>query len=716
MSSLTRITTTFLLLLGLGQPLAVAQSLEDVKVGVGGRVKLGHWTMLQVTVKDPGAATQLRARTRDGDGTEVVYRFGVRPTGGRMTQYVKWGRVESRLQLELVDNSGKVLTTKRVPLPSPPLPSTHRIILSTGKKPKLGGAISFAETGDNWQGAHSEVSDLPDRWHGYDSVHTLVMTTSQANTTTSLSESQFTALERWVRMGGRFILVAGSQGAEVFGKTSRFKRFLPGDFKGVVEQTRTEKIETYAAAKSPLDRVVGIDDEFKFQVSLLENLKADVYLYETAGTQGERPLISQHSYGFGRVVIVSFDLDNNLFQRWEAYDNLVYQILSLTLRGGTEQIAKGGRASHVGYEDLMGQLRGALDQFAGVETIPFSVVAVLIISYVVLIGPVDYFLLRRLGWQRLTWVTLPVVTIAFCCISVWLYQTSKSERSRVNQVDLVDVDINTGTVRGTSWFHVYSSKADAYDIDLGVSPFTTVIDPRKAKKLLSWHGMPGSGLGGLSNPTFSPGGESSYSISRSEGIHRMPIHIAGSKSLVGRWWAKKKFSTSAIQLKANREGTLDGKVTWPLDVEFEESILLYQNWAYYIRFPLKKGTEVLMRELPTPKHFDWRLTRRYTVDARNVTTPWDTSDISDLPRIMEIMMFYKIAGGRNYTKLSHRYQSFVDLSDQLTSRNAIVFGRVKNRATYLSAVSSQSAKSTIRETPNDRAWTFYRVIVPVQGR
>ena len=57
--------------------------------------------------------------------------------------------------------------------------------------------------------------------------------------------------------------------------------------------------------------------------------------------------------------------------------------------------AEVGQVAHVGYTDIIGQLRGALDQFSGVTLFAFSWVAVLLGVYVLLIGPGDYFFLNR---------------------------------------------------------------------------------------------------------------------------------------------------------------------------------------------------------------------------------------------------------------------------------------------------------------------------------
>jgi len=72
------------------------------------------------------------------------------------------------------------------------------------------------------------------------------------------------------------------------------------------------------------------------------------------------------------------------------------------------------------FDDLAGQLRSSLEQFRGVRLAPFFVVASLLVLYILLIGPGDYFLLRRLrrGMQW-TWLTFPAVVVLFAAGGYW---------------------------------------------------------------------------------------------------------------------------------------------------------------------------------------------------------------------------------------------------------------------------------------------------------
>ena len=81
---------------------------------------------------------------------------------------------------------------------------------------------------------------------------------------------------------------------------------------------------------------------------------------------------------------------------------------------------------------------------------PFWLVAGLIVGYILLIGPGDYFFLRkvvrRMEW---TWLTFPLSSWRWCALGPYvLAYRLKGDQIRVNQIDLVDVDAASGRMRG----------------------------------------------------------------------------------------------------------------------------------------------------------------------------------------------------------------------------------------------------------------------------
>ena len=145
-------------------------------------------------------------------------------------------------------------------------------------------------------------------------------------------------------------------------------------------------------------------------VTRLKNVRGEVLLDEVSSS-AERPLAIHAAAGLGQVTFVALDLDHPSLAAWKGRATLVASLLQ---RGAAER-EQGEREARrgmtqLGYDDLIGQLRAALDQFPGVSLVNFTTVSVLTIVYLLLIGPGDYLLLSRLNVPRqVTWITFPLV-------------------------------------------------------------------------------------------------------------------------------------------------------------------------------------------------------------------------------------------------------------------------------------------------------------------
>jgi hypothetical protein len=384
-------------------------------------------------------------------------------------------------------------------------------------------------------------------------------------------------------------------------------------------------------------------------------------------------------------------------------------------RAGSDEDARLGQVAHLGYEDLVGQLREALDEFHGVTRVRFSWVAGLILLYILLIGPGDYFLLKRFRRLHWTWLSFPLVILAFCVLAFVLANRLSGNRQRVNQVELVDIDVGVkrSVLRGTMWAHVYSPDTQSFSLSLERRSPARETETDKAGRLLTWQGLPGSGLGGMNATPAADVFAEPYQIlyptspvaAGAPAISGLPILASASKSLTARWWATLEVGMKG-RLTATSSGLLSGRVTYPLDVELSDCMVLFGNRAYLLSGAVSPGESIWFDSLKY-RDLEWRLTRRRVIETRDVGTPWDQTS-QDVPRIMEIMMFHEAAGGESYTGLSQRYQPFVDLSDHLRTGRAILVGRSETPASQLARDGQSIADSY------DRHWTYYRVVFPVE--
>jgi len=77
-----------------------------------------------------------------------------------------------------------------------------------------------------------------------------------------------------------------------------------------------------------------------------------------------------------------------------------------------------------------------------IRSIPLGIVALILVSFALAVGPLDYYVLGALRWHRFTWVLFPAVCVGFAALAVYLaqYYMGSSEYRR----SLVLADIGTG--------------------------------------------------------------------------------------------------------------------------------------------------------------------------------------------------------------------------------------------------------------------------------
>src|SRR5262249_48587250 len=162
-------------------------------------------------------------------------------------------------------------------------------------------------------------------------------------------------------------------------------RILPGLPNGQERVTSLEALETWAGSGKPITppRTPAV------LVTKLEGIKERGGKV-LSGVTSNLPLVVRGPYGFGRVTLITFDVDQKPFSDWA--DRALFWVRALDLHRpsvdptSTGSLVGGGgrRFTQSGVTDLSSQLRIALEQFPGVKLIPFGWVAFFIFLYILL--------------------------------------------------------------------------------------------------------------------------------------------------------------------------------------------------------------------------------------------------------------------------------------------------------------------------------------------
>lgn len=696
----------------------------EIQLGLGGHVKLGKWAPIFVESQSEDVA-QFEVDVLDGDGTPVVYsgRLLTDPANpGYAQAWTRIGRTYGNVSLRLLDSGGKQIYKSDLAVRGEGRiaelqASTREMImtLEPGHRfKKTIESVSSAGIGNDSRIviASGAAGALPLNWIGYDGLESVVLVTSDLERVEKISERQLEALDAWVKKGGVLIFSAAQHADVLFSAGGKLARFCPGEYGGLGKCQNSKRLETFCDSREQLITLRGEP----LDVVRLKNVDGRVLVDNGKST----PLIVKQTRGFGQVVFVAFDLDAERITGWSGFSNLVGRLVSNSQRqeddSTTTRSARGNSVSHFGYEDLIGQLRVPMDRFANVKFVKFALVAVLIGLYILCIGPGDYFFLRKLvGKMELTWITFPLLSLLFCGLAIGISRMTRPNSIQLNQLEIIDVDAASKRVRGNVWTNLYSPSGANCSIELDRNhELGFEID----SEVTSWHGLPGDGLGGMLT-TANPGLlKSSYEevfevAANGQDVKTrvvdLPLQVSSTKSIFTQWWSESPVRVRSRLRHNPRLQQITGTVTNPFDFTLNNCRLVFENWAYLIDQPLEPGQTFDIQTEADEKTLKSMLTRKVqrSESDRSDNSPWDPTD-TRVSRIADIMMFYQAAGGNRYTGLTHDFQSFIDMSDHINLKRAILIGEVDSRGAGLKINDDKLPENY------DNVTTIVRVVFPVE--
>jgi hypothetical protein len=698
----------------------------EITLGFNGRFKQGTWIPVHVEITNDSAAAfqgYLVLESPDGEGIAVRFvdrhlQLTVPPTTTvTRTAYIKIGRLPWSVVVSVVDDTNQQAAFKKTfgRLDDGQLSTTDFLILQIGNRLPLSASRLQAElTGRPdlvevaIQSQTSDYHKLPDRWYGYAAVDLLIITTSAEDLLEQLSAQQQQAIRQWIYQGGRMLLFAGQRGPELSQDNEALGSLIPGKIDRIITNWNTSGIEKFGNADERLilSRQVGSS------LSLITPTDGVVVLRDTQNAKAEHALIVHSARGLGSVTFVAFDPDQEPFASWGATPAILNRLVinSHFAERGNEQVGKGFKSSNAGFDDISGQLRLSLDRFDGVTPTRFMWVAGLLGMFILVIGPVDYYILRRFKRLHWTWVTFPVAILIFSLIAVSMVSALRTSPAAMNQIEIIDIDSLTQTVRGSNYATVYSPTTAAYSFEM--SEFNDSIRSEDHQVLACWQGFPGAGLGGLGRTSFQVLIDHQYEVDLTDGqIRSIPVQHSGTRSLAARWSADSSLVVNSALVTEPASGALRGTLQNPFDFDLHEALILFDGRVYPLGQVFTSKSEVNVYDLSADSQgIDNYFTRYQSGSRRQSYRVWRAADESR-DRVVKQMMFNQEIGGVRYTGLLHRYQSHLDLSHMLRLRRAVLVGKAGQRhgMTEFVSGSQQDGGGPIAS----QVVRYYRVVLPV---
>jgi hypothetical protein len=442
-----------------------------------------------------------------------------------------------------------------------------------------------------------DLQALPDHWFGYSPVDLLILTTGNRDFTSLLlneRENRKEALAEWVRRGGRLVLSFGRNQDMIPELLQRLQMDLPVTLRGPVSLPELSAVSGWIsdATSTATPSLANAPPRGKrgqppppVEVARMERKpKGELEMIAPSRERTDSPLlIARAPYGLGQVILVAFDLDGPPFTSWGG-EGEFWKLLQRTTRTKPTEMAvtTAYRANTVDQnDDLAASLERELENFQDIPVISFGWVALFILIYILVVGPLDYFFLKKVVKRlELTWITFPTIVLIVSAAAYYAAYSLKGNDLRINKVDLVDLDFQTNRIYGNTWFTLFSPRIQLYTV--GVEPG---VIPESASRgatnqsLVSWMGRPDTSYGGYNRPRSQSLFRRTYDYApEATGMQGVPIQVWSTKSFSASW--ERPFDAARPPVESNlRQLTsqqgVEGSITSHLAAPLEDAVLIY---------------------------------------------------------------------------------------------------------------------------------------------
>jgi hypothetical protein len=733
--------------------------IRDVRVGFvhvnEDFFKAGCWAPVTVEIENQIIGEQfegsLTVESADSDG--VMTRFSPRKVfiaknEGTQTYltYMKIGGSSAELRVTVRGAIGRGTYEHTFNYPadrqgaqrSSALNTDHRLILALGD-PK--GLEPPAEEegnrewiiGRKWHTAfQTNVNLLPDKWFGYEGVDVVILPTGGTwrNSVAQLLANdplKREALAQWVEMGGHLVVSASFNHSNV-GSDNSFplERLLPAE----IDRSGTVKVERLEMVQNLVDS--KIRPEFRYRkgqsVKPLAGEVARLTRRRSAQSLAEEsnpklPIVVQGSRGLGRVTLLAFDTEQGPFTIWENRRDFWPALLEIKPKREDPRTPGNWMPGRFGYEeystDVSGQLCTELEQFGEVRVIPFAWVALFIFVYILIVGPLDYLILKkvvkRLEW---TWITFPIVVLGVSLGAYFLAHYLKGNELRINKVDAVEIDLHRQQASGTTWFTIFSPVLQHYDVGLEPVGFGKAAEGT----VVSWMGRPGYGSRSL-NRSQGPGlFYRSYEY-ENEGtaVKGVPVQVWSMKTLTGRWQASLDPQKPLFQydLRSGNLRDVEGMVTSQLPYPLYHCQLIYRKSAYNLG-TLEPGQAKKVPGDWTPVSSLWQ-SWGVTPFGSGRSRARQVSTTASPTGLVRQMMFFNEIRSNNQSGQESEYLNYLDQTWRLEMPEAMLIALLEEEDGSASELNDRERIGT-KLTPFGprlrgtlRQSTVVRVFMPVKA-
>ena len=391
----------------------------------------------------------------------------------------------------------------------------------------------------------------PDRSMGYASADAIVWI--NPNPSAFVITEQADAIVDYVREGGHLV-IAVADGWQAVAQ-SFLGGMSPAELTGSTLVSGPAGLGEYGATSEAI------------VLARMENVTGEV-LMKSRGA----PVIVRGDFGLGRVTLIGFDPTRAPFADLDLKEAFWGDILGIETEVPEEE--------HHSKESVSGALIRPLNDFPGFKPINFLFVGIFLAVYVILIGPVDYLVLKRLKKMHWTWITFPAIAIGASVLAFLALSTGRVTGLQGNSISVVTASADCEEISGLTFATVLSPSQTRYSVEIDGGRGS--VAPREFDPLMQ---MPGGGAG------F--GSSECYVSQAGRRIDKLLIRLWSAQTFEASWRAPTP-ALPRVVLSADASGGLSGEVINDTPYTLEEATIIHGDsvWRLEGRILPEKSVEV----------------------------------------------------------------------------------------------------------------------------
>jgi hypothetical protein len=421
----------------------------SARAGFDGLFKESAAVPVVVSARNDGPPIEgeIRVAVDSITGDEVVYTAPISlPTGSdkRVALYVHVLPFAGDLAVQLVSGETVVAAVETNPLNmTPPDDLLYGIVTADP------GGLAFLETVTGGRSgadvAFLDLADLPDVSIAWRALDVLVLDDVD---TSRLTAGQLTALRAWTENGGQLVVTGGPGGPKT---AAAVADLLPVMVGGVESAADLPSLSAFGGAPFAAAGPYTLTGS---------SLRAGELLIHEDGL----PVLAHTPLGRGGVTFLALDPKLAPLAGWEGHADVWQAIAALSPTPGpwSNGIQDGYAATQ------------AVVAIPGLRLPSVWQLLLFLFAYTLIIGPINFLVLRRLRRRELAWVTIPVLVLLFSAITFFTSFRTRGDATVLNEMSIAYGAIDAERVRTQSVVGLYSPRRGRYDLSL---PYDTTAVP-----------------------------------------------------------------------------------------------------------------------------------------------------------------------------------------------------------------------------------------------